>query len=257
MPASTILRAGGAGGGRELAGVVGVQRDVDRLAGRLQGRDQLVGDHLRLDGRNAGVEAHHLHVVDPRQPGHHVAQAARRQDEAVAAGDDDLPDVRALGDVGHGGVQRLRRQRAQALGPDHLAAEAEPAVDRAGVVDLQQAAVGIAVDDPLDRRVGEVADRVGGLPRAGRDSSAVGRDELARDRVVRIGGVDQVGHGRRDRHGILRRHPLQRRQALGRDQAGVGQGLGAAKGPGGGHGVEGRHMGRKPRAWQLGAPPRA
>jgi hypothetical protein len=196
--------------------------------------DHGVGDRRRLDRRHAGVEAHDLDVVDGRQPPAQVAQAARRQHQRVAAGDDHLPDLRVGGDVGEGGVQLFRRQVGQPLGPDHLAAEAEPAIDRAGVGGFQQHAVGIAVDDPLDRAVGLVADRIAGLAGAFQQLGLAGH-ELAGDRVGFVGRIDQRRHVRGDRHGVARRHGLEGRQPLGSDQAGFGQGRGAAEGAGGGH----------------------
>ena len=55
------------------------------------------------------------------------------------------------GDVGERGVEGLVRQRLRTAGPHHLAPEAEAAVDRADVRELEQHAVGIAVHDAGDR----------------------------------------------------------------------------------------------------------
>ena len=102
------------------------------------------------------------------------------------------------------------------------------------------------MDNPLDRRMRQVADRIGGF--LGQDVQLRGgRDELPGDGVQRIGGVDQLHHGRRDRHGVLRGDPFQRREPLGRDKAGGGQRLGAAEGFDGHRG----HMGHRPLRWQL------
>ena len=47
---------------------------------------------------------------------------------------------------------------------------------------------------------------IGALLRRGRQLRALGH-ELARDRVVRVGGVDQRRHGRRERDGVARARP--------------------------------------------------
>ena len=57
------------------------------------------------------------------------------------------------------------RERARLARPDHLAAEAEPAIDRADVHQLEQHAVGIAMHDARDRRMRVIADRIGALVR--------------------------------------------------------------------------------------------
>src|SRR5258707_236032 len=77
------------------------------------------------------------------------------------------------------------RERRPAAWPDLLAPEAEPAIDRADVHELQQHAVGIAVHDAGDRAVCVVADRIGALRRRGHELSRIGH-ELACDRVARI-----------------------------------------------------------------------
>ena len=47
--------------------------------------------------------------------------------------------------------------------PDHFASKTKPAIHRADMNQLEQHAVGIAVDDAGDRRMGIVADRIGAL----------------------------------------------------------------------------------------------
>jgi len=76
--------------------------------------------------------------------------------------------------------------------PHHFATEAETAIDRADMDGLEQHAVGIAVHDALDRTMGVVADRVGRLLGTDVELGRIG-NELARDRVVRIGRIDQIG----------------------------------------------------------------
>ena len=63
--------------------------------------------------------------------------------------------------------------------------------------------------DAGDRAVRVVADRIGALLRRRRKLRRIGH-ELARDRIVRIGAVDQPGHRRRDGDGVLRGDLFQR-----------------------------------------------
>ncbi len=58
---------------------------------------------------------------------------------------------------------------------------------------LQQHAVGIAVDDALERRMRLVADRIGAFFRGCRELGRLGH-ELRGDRVGGVGGIDQRGH---------------------------------------------------------------
>ncbi len=92
---------------------------------------------------------------------------------------------------------------------DPFAAEAEAAIDRAMQKRRQQQPVGIAVDDALDRRIGVVADRIGPLDPGGLQFAQVG-NELARDRILGIGAVDQFRQQRRHRHGVLVGNQLHR-----------------------------------------------
>ena len=86
--------------------------------------------------------------------------------------------------------------------------------------ELEQHAVGIAVNDAFHRAVGVVADRVRLLfgPRV--EFRRIG-DELQRNRVVRIRGVDQFRHFRRQRHRVARRHPLELGKPLRWNQPGL------------------------------------
>ena len=63
--------------------------------------------------------------------------------------------------------------------------------------------------DAFDRAVRVVADRVGALLRLNDKLGRIGH-ELARDRIVRVGAVDQRGHRRRNGDGILRSDLFQR-----------------------------------------------
>ena len=210
---------------REFRRVVGVERHEHRALEALERPDQRRVDPGRIDHGHAGVEPQNPDMRDRPQRRGDAPEPPGREHERVAAGDHHLPDLVAGGDVGEGGVELGLGQAALPLRADHLAAEAEAAIDRADVERLQQHPVGIAVDDAGDGRVGLVADRVG--PLLGRGDEFLGPgDELAADPV--LGAGDQLGHRRGDRHGVARRHPLQRRQSLHGDEAGRGEVAGAA-----------------------------
>ncbi len=153
------------------------------------------------------MKSNHLNMIDAGQSLHDRCNAPRREHERIAPGEDHFPDVRTRGDIGESGVQRLARQRFGPSWPYHLAAETEAAIDRAGVGDLQEHAIRIAVHDPFHRTVRLIPDGVGRLNRQHVQFGRVGR-ELPGDRIVRIVGVDQCGQGWRDRHRVLRRHAL-------------------------------------------------
>ncbi len=80
------------------------------------------------------------------------------------------------------------------------------------------------MDDALDRAVRVIADRIAALLRLFVEFPPV-RHELLRDRVMRVGRIDQFGHRRRDGDGIAggdvgeRREPVMVRQ-IGVDQRG-------------------------------------
>ncbi len=69
-------------------------------------------------------------MLDRFERPHDFADAARRQDERVAAGDDDLPNFRMLPDVFEGALE-FDRPKHRVRFADHLAAKAEAAIDRA------------------------------------------------------------------------------------------------------------------------------
>ena len=108
-------------------------------------------------------------------------QAAGREDQRVAAGEDDFADFRVGGDIGVGGGQFGIAQQA-AIGADLFAAEAEAAIDRAGEQGLEQRPVRIAVDDAGDGGERFVGDRVRIFVRGGDQLGGIG-DELQADRI--------------------------------------------------------------------------
>ena len=97
--------------------------------------------------------------------------------------------------------------------------------------ELEEHAVRIAMHDAGDRAERIIADRVGALGRLGLKLRRIG-DELARDRIGRIGAIDQFGHRRRDRDRIARRHLRQCLDLARRHQTGIAQLRNAAQGSG-------------------------
>ena len=92
-------------------------------------------------------------------------------------------------------VERTRqrgRRKPSPSGPDHLAAEAEPAIHRTDIDSLEQHAIGITVHDAFERRERVVGDRIGALVGMLVELARIG-NELPRDRIVRIAGIDCVG----------------------------------------------------------------
>ncbi len=205
----------------DLLAVIGVDHHPDGGLGG-QGLHQLVGDPLGVDHRHPGVEADHLDVLDRVQRRHDRAELGGRDDQRIAAGEDDLPHLLVGPDVVEGRLQ-LRLAEHALAGADHLAAEAEAAVDRAQVHRLEQQPVRVAVGDPLDRGEGVVADRVGALLR-GDQQLGPGGDELSGDRIVDV--RDLLLHHPGDAHGVPLRDIANLRQALLVDEAVLQQGLG-------------------------------
>ena len=174
----------------DLACVVAVDRHIDRHVLAERG-DQRPVDARRVGDRDAAVDPQHLDARNRGGAPQDPAEAAGRQDHRVAAGQDHLADPGAGGDIGERGVEVFGRHR-RGPPPDPFAAEAEPAIDRAGGGRHQQHAVGVAVHKSGERRMGVVADRIVALARAARELARVGQ-VLARDRVVRRAPLDQPG----------------------------------------------------------------
>ncbi len=123
------------------------------------------------------------------------------------------------------------RQRIGLAGPDHFAAKTEAAIHRADVNQFEQHPVGIAVHDACDRRIGVIADRIG-IFAWPRQQFLGAWNELPRDRIVGIVGVNQCGDIGRHRDRIARRDLFQigkgrrRRQAVGDQLSGLAQSCG-------------------------------
>ena len=135
------------------------------------------------------------------------------------------------GDVVERRGEGLRAEPPRAR-PDPLAAEAEAAIDGADRNQLDQHAVGIAMDEPLDRAPRVVADRVVGLGRIAPKLATVG-NELAGDRVPGIVAVDQADEGGREPDGVALGDGLEFGEPPRRGETGVDEHLGVVRrGPG-------------------------
>jgi hypothetical protein len=163
------------------------------------------------------VHAHDLDVLDCSKRAHHLAQPPRRQDEWIAAGEDHFPDVVMGADVIERGVKLRARECLPLARPDHLAAKTEAAIHRTHMHQFQQHAIRIAMHDAFDRAVRIVADRIGAFALARPKLGRIGH-ELARDRIIRIGWIDQRCDIGRQRHRIACGDLFQLAKPLGRSQ---------------------------------------
>ena len=93
MPGVDQPRAGGARRRRQFARMVGVQRDIDRLAVAAQSRDQSPVTRSGVERRDAGVQAQDFDMIELAQPRVDLGEPARREHQRIAAGEDHLPDL--------------------------------------------------------------------------------------------------------------------------------------------------------------------
>src|SRR6476660_8379261 len=98
------------------------------------------------------MQPDYLDVRNGCDPRYHLFEPARREHQRIAASQHDLPHLEMSGDIADRGVELMRRQGFGG-GADYLAPEAEAAINRADVGELEQHAVGIAVHDAIDRTV--------------------------------------------------------------------------------------------------------
>src|SRR4029077_20143007 len=92
----------------------------------------------------------------------HLLEPAGREHQRIDAGQNRLSPLGMRRDIAERGVELTHRQGFSGRA-NHLAPEAETAIDRADMGELEQYTVGIAVHNAFDRTVRVVADRVGPL----------------------------------------------------------------------------------------------
>ncbi len=136
-----------------------------------------------------------------------VLEVLGRQHVEVAAGDHDVLDLGARGDVGDGGMPALRVGLQAGLldgvgvAADRVAARAEAAIDRADVERQEQRLVVVAVRQAGRRRIGLLVERVERQARVIGQLGRGDRQELDAERIaIRIGPVDQGDDVGRDPH---------------------------------------------------------
>ena len=190
-----------------LLGMVDVDVQPERVV-LLEHLAELVVDPLGQEDRHAGADPDDLDVGDLPEAAESRLEQLRRQGQAVTAGDEDVTDLRGPPDV-----VELRLELAPVevlLGvADDPAPGAVAAVARALGRDQEQDPVGVAVDQPGDRAVAILRQRVLHHPGEGAQLRT-DRDDLAADRIVRVVGVDEADEVRRDVDPEL----VRRREAL-------------------------------------------
>ena len=193
--------------GRDLVGVVEVEVDPERVVLR-EHLAQLVVDALRQEDRHARADPDDLDVRDLAQAAQDLLEQLGREGQAVAAGDEDVADLRGPAQVLELG---LVVAAVEVLGrvADDPRPRAVAAVARALGRDQHQDAVRVAMDEARHRRVAVLGERVLHHRREGL-VLATDRDDLAADRVVRVVRVDEADEVRRDVDPEL----VGRRQAL-------------------------------------------
>ena len=181
--------------GRDLVRVVEVEVDPQRVV-LLEHRAQLVVDPLGQEDRHPRADPDDLDVRDLAQPAEDRLEQLRRQGQAVAARDEDVPDLRGPAQVLE---LRLVLLAVEVLGgvADDPRPGAVAAVARALGRHEHEHPVGVAVDEPRDRRVAVLGERVLHHRRE-RLLLAPERDHLAPDRVGRVLRIDQADEVGRD-----------------------------------------------------------
>ena len=132
--------------------------DVHRLVGG-QRRNACRINAFRVDNRDPRMYANNTQVVDNVQRADGLPKASGRQQERIAPGQNDFPYLRPRPNV----VQcRKYFLGGQWLFPlaDVLPPKTIAAVDWECLEELEQDAIGVAMDDSLDRTKCFVADRV-------------------------------------------------------------------------------------------------
>ena len=180
----------------------------------------------RIDHRHPGVKADDGDMRDRVERRDDRRDAARRQQERVAAGDDDLPDLRPLRGYSR---RRGRAPRRRASPPCARPARGgSRSGNRPGRRGSASAARGRDSGGRCPAPATSARRRSGRADRPGASSSSAPRGhELRRDRVGRIGRVDQLRDILGQRHRIALRDPPHLVEPLRRDQPQRNQIVGA------------------------------
>ena len=82
--------------------MIGVQGDINRLAGGSQNTGKLRADLRGIGNRHACMQTEDFHMIDGFEPGHDLREPPRRQGQRIAAGQNHFPDCRMLLDIADG-----------------------------------------------------------------------------------------------------------------------------------------------------------
>src|SRR5262245_57196782 len=126
-------------------------------------------------------------------------------------------------------LQRFSRESDSFARPDHFAAETKSAINRADMSELEQHAVGIAMDDSIHGAPGIVTDRVGAFTVLVLQFSQI-RNKLSRNWIMRVIGMDQLREGLRQRDGIVGGNGVHAGLSFGRNEASCAKASRRAKG---------------------------
>src|SRR5215471_12147361 len=208
--------------------MVRMDHDIDRfLCGEC--RDERGIDPSRIDYRHPRVKPDDAEMRHLIEGVHDLPKPTRRQKQRVAAGDNHLPDLRALAYVVEGTIERRLIEYGGFLADD-FPTEAKAAIDRAQQNWFQQYSVRITVNDAGNGRPTLVADGVATfLRRCGKLRDV--RHKLRRDRVIGVARVDQLGDVVGHRDGELCGDPPYLFESLRFDQSGADETVSADNRP--------------------------
>ncbi|OHE20272.1 MAG: hypothetical protein A2X95_01800 [Syntrophobacterales bacterium GWF2_56_9] len=155
-------------------------------------------DPLREDDRRLGADPDEFQVGNPPQAREQPFQLFVGQGQRIAAGEEDVPDLRVRCDVRDAPFPLLGALAVVAAVADHPRAGAVAAVGRADPRHQKQNAVRVAVDDPGNRAVLILVERVVRLAAAaemlmhgGNDRPAQGLPRVPRVEEARVVGGDR------------------------------------------------------------------
>ena len=157
---------------------------------------QLVVDPLRQENRHTRADPDDLDVGDLAQAADDRFEQLRGEGQAVAAGDEDVPNLGRSAQVLELGLVVLAVEVLGGVAHDPRA-RAVAAIAGALGRDEHQDAVGVAMNEARHRGVAVLRERVLHHPGEGR-VLATERDDLAANRVVRVVRVHQADEVGRD-----------------------------------------------------------
>ena len=199
--------------------MIDMDRNIDRLARRLQRLDKFRCDTVRIGNRHSRVPADHFDLRDRGNRCRQRSGPRGGQHERVPARQDHFAHTGLRLDISERRLQFRRRQRFPDARPHHFPPETEAAINRTDSHRLQQDTVRITVHDPLHRRMRLIPDWIGQLVRRA-DHFFRLRHEHPGNRVARIVPVHAPRQKWGDGNGVAIRDRRQRLSLFGRDQSG-------------------------------------